>query len=607
MYMLLSTPESSYEEGHRVKPMSNSYSILFLPENIRVTANEGASIYDVARICDVMSDAFCGGNGTCGKCMVDVTINGKTVSQKACLTYVDSDMIVRIPKAGKAAILTTGFDRQVPFAPSCQIVSVQLNNPDIGDERSEWELFCAAAQLDASIQPPLPLVSKLYHLRRQTGGQLFATLLGGQLIDLSATSPHPYLCAFDIGTTTIVCYLLDGLSGKQKAVSSMLNPQTSFGADVIARSNYAMEHGGNDLQSSVVSAMNALIDEVCGIANIQHTDINQCTVVCNTCMHHLLLGLSPASLVHAPYNPVIRQAVCVRADSLGLTIHQNGQIQLLPNIAGFVGSDTVGCLVATDFPSFSGTSLIIDIGTNGELVLGNRQRRIACSTAAGPAFEGALIHCGMRGTVGAIDHVWLENGLLSYSVIGGCKPVGICGSGLVDLIAQLLACGTVDSSGCIDCDGAFSDRIVEVDGKPAIVIVDTLNSANGTAIVLTQKDIREMQLAKAAMAAGIRLMANTIGIPLENIDRVLIAGAFGNYLDARSACGIGLLPAILSSRIQSIGNAAGEGAKICTLNAALYEESKQLAAGTTFLELATRVDFQDCFVEELAFPEKENP
>jgi len=385
---------------------------------------------------------------------------------------------------------------------------------------------------------------------------------------------YAYVLAFDIGTTTVVAYLLDGHSGKQIATASCKNPQGQFGADVISRIEHALQGGNHKLQNCIRDTMEALTKELCTRTGIPETEIGAASIVGNTAMHHLLLGIDPKPLVIPPYMPNVFEA---------LELEQGCQVRILPNIAGFVGGDTVGCMVSTRFDRLEDLSLMIDIGTNGEMVLGNKNRRIACSTAAGPAFEGAKISCGMRGADGAVDHVWLEDGAVKFHVIGDADPEGLCGSGLLDLVAVLLDLEIIDESGYLEnkeyrlCDN----------------------------VVLTQKDVREVQLAKAAIRAGIELLAEKIGAEVDRIQKVYLAGAFGNYLTPASACRIGMIPPVLLDRIQPIGNAAGEGAKLCALNREEYLYSQRLAKETEFLELASLPQFQDCYVDALEFSEDE--
>ena len=397
-------------------------------------------------------------------------------------------------------------------------------------------------------------------------------LTEGLTVQAAPDGTDDYALAFDIGTTTVVAYLLDGHTGALLARGSAMNPQSQFGADVISRIQYAMAEGGEALSGCIRQAMEELTRTVCREAGIQPEAVTAAAIVGNTAMHHLLLGIDPKPLVTPPYMPAVFEAL------------ERGTARILPNIAGFVGGDTVGCMVSTRFDRLEDLTLLIDIGTNGEMVLGNKHRRIACSTAAGPAFEGAKISCGMRGAEGAVDHVWLENGEVRYHVIGDTAPIGLCGSGLLDLVAVLLELEIIDESG-------------RMEGKEYTLCKN---------VTLTQKDVREVQLAKAAIRAGIELLAERMDVQVADIQTVYLAGAFGNYLDPASACRIGMIPPVLLDRIRPIGNAAGEGAKLCALSRKEFEYSKQLAKETEFLELASLPQFQDCYVDALEFAEEED-
>lgn len=390
-----------------------------------------------------------------------------------------------------------------------------------------------------------------------------------------------YALAFDLGTTTVVAYLMDGTSGEVRSRCSCVNPQTRYGADVISRIQYAMDGGAEELAETVRKALAELTEQAAKMAGICPKEITVVSIVGNTAMHHLLLGIDPKPLTVPPYMPSVKDAMEMKADFL--PVAEEAVLRILPNIAGFVGADTVGCLVATRFDALKELTLMIDIGTNGEMVLGNRDGFLACSTAAGPAFEGAKISCGMRGAEGAVDHVKLEGNTVTYSVIGGGKAVGLCGSGLLDLVAVLLANEDIGESG----------RMEETYTLP------------GSSVSLTQKDVREVQLAKAAIRAGIELMCQKRGVKTEDIQKVYLAGAFGSFMDPASACAIGMIPPCLQDRIESIGNAAGEGAKLCAVSREEFAYSKRLAEKAEFLELASMEDFNDCYVDCLMFEEEE--
>lgn len=499
----------------------NTYTITFLPDHKTIEIEAGATLLEAQRRAGYIPDAPCGGRGKCGKCTVEIVEGAVPGRQKSCTFYIKSDLTVRLPDlTAKNQILAEGRSRTVDADP--------------------W----------------LPE-------------------------ELKETS-NVYLAAVDLGTTTIAAYLLDAKSGHNIAVSLCLNPQAPYGADVINRCEYALNGGADVLAECVHQSIDQLIQEMVQETGISRDQIAGISLAGNSCMQHLFLRWPVNSLTAAPYLPHSKESVCGLASEYGIHIHSEGKIWVLPVIESFVGADTLACIMSAGLEKREKLTLMIDIGTNGELVLAKGGRLLTCSTAAGPALEGAKISCGMRGGTGAIDHVTLdENKNLAYSVIGGGEPKGICGSGLLDLTACLLKLGIIDESGFMEEDYKISDRVS-----------------------LTKRDVREVQLAKAAIAAGINIMCDIWEINLEDIEDVLIAGAFGNYMNPASACAIGLLPREFLNKVSLIGNAAGEGAKLAVLNKQEFERSCQLASGVEFLELANRPEFQDTFVDELSFAQE---
>ena len=391
------------------------------------------------------------------------------------------------------------------------------------------------------------------------------------------------LLAFDIGTTTVVCFLLDGTTGNPLAVSSMPNPQAAFGADVISRIQAALGDALPQLTGMIRDAMATLIRTVCEDANISSHQIGVVSVVGNPAMQQFLLGLSPTNLANIPFSPVLTEAKAIPCQDI-LPICPQAQMLILPDIAGFVGADTMGCLLATKLYEQDALTLLVDIGTNGEMVLGNKNRMIACATAAGPALEGANIHFGMGAADGAIDHVWLEKGKIQCSVIGGDNATGICGSGLIDAIAVGLELGLLNARGRIQ----NTNHIFQLTED----------------IYLTQDDIRQVQLAKGAICAGITLMAKQLGLQIQDIQKVQLAGAFGSYMNPKNACRIGLLPEELMGRIEALGNAAGCGAKMLACDQAFLPLTQTLTGKIEFLELATVPGFPKVFAKAMLFREE---
>ena len=400
----------------------------------------------------------------------------------------------------------------------------------------------------------------------------------------SAMSPakEGYLLAVDVGTTSVVCYLLDGKTGSEIAQSSMLNPQVAFGGDVVSRIQAALRGEMEKLTMLIRDAVASLIRNVCADAGIQPSQIGVVSLVGNPAMQQIFFGIEPKNLAAIPFAPVLTEAKTTSCAEY-LPICPDAALLVVPDISGYVGADTIGCILATRLHGAEEMTLLVDIGTNGEMVLGNRERLVACATAAGPALEGAGITFGMRAAAGAIDHVWVEDGQARYSVIGGVEAKGICGSGLVDAVRVALELGYVNRRGRIQ----GQNRVIPIADK----------------VYLTQEDIRQVQLAKGAIRAGILLMAKELGISVEEIQKVQLAGAFGNYLNPQNACRIGLLPEELLERIEPVGNAAGSGAKLLACDRNLLPMTEKLAKQVAFLELASLPDFSRTFAEGMYFRE----
>jgi uncharacterized 2Fe-2S/4Fe-4S cluster protein (DUF4445 family) len=424
------------------------------------------------------------------------------------------------------------------------------------------------------------------------------------------THHYTYGIALDIGTTTIVGYLHNLTSGNQMSLSAMMNPQTKFGSDVVSRILHAITatDGVRELQDALRVALNEIIQEVSKKAGISYKQIYEICAVGNTTMHHLLLGLRPSNLTHFPYTPVIREAFSFPAKEIGISIHPEGQFYLPPLIAGFMGSDTVGVVLSTGLHKSKRINLAIDIGTNGEIVLGNRDRMVAASCAAGPAFEGGQIHYGMSGTSGAIDMINIDNkGQVRIHTIDGLPPLGVCGSGLVDAISEMRRKKIIDQDGRLlnkeeIGNGNLSSRIMKEDGQVAFLLWQGKGHVNLKRIFITQKDVRQLQLAKSAIWAGIQILMRTLGIKLKEINEVFLAGAFGNYVKPKSAMTIGLMPYFEKTKITPVGNAAGSGAKMALLSLKEREEANRIAQKIEYIELAKHPNFQNEYIKGMAFP-----
>ena len=592
------------------------YKVKFLPVNRTVAVPPGTTVLEAEIAAGLKPDAPCGGMGACGKCTVEIRLEtGGSVLARACKTAVDRDIEVILTGENEShRILTEGAGELPNLSPPVKTAVLHVEKATLSSPASDWRRLSDAAEraFQMKMKPDPLLANELGKTLERLSYEPEAVAFGDELLALRKEG-RLLTAAVDIGTTTVVLYLADGKTGQVLSVNSALNPQTEFGADVISRANYAMQHSVEKLSSAIRGAVNDLLAEALSSAKADFNDVFSLVAVGNTCMHHLFLGMDPSGLVLSPYVPSVDSALFLNAADYGIRIHPRGKLILLPCIAGFVGADTASVMVACDFDRRDELTLAIDIGTNGELVLGDRNRTVACSTAAGPAFEGAKIQCGMRGAEGAIDHAAFENGNLSLSVIGGGAPRGICGSGLLDITAALLKAGILDETGRFtdgnevpESAASFAKRLQVIAGQKCFVLAEAGESASGSCVYLSQKDIREVQLAKGAMAAGIGLLLEHLGERAEDVKHVLIAGAFGNYMSPESACAIGLIPSVLLPRIEAVGNAAGSGALLCALSQPCLKRAIEMAEKTEFIELAANPNFQDRFVDELMFPENES-
>ncbi|OLN29478.1 ASKHA domain-containing protein [Desulfosporosinus metallidurans] len=608
----------------------NYHKVVFQPGDVLVEVVEGNTIKEAMNDAGLEFDFLCGGRGTCGKCRVRISeglgapvtreqelIQAKELDEGirlACMTIVRNDLTVELPNQKKLQhhILIESVEGALEIEPQLNKVFVEVEKPSRETQSSDWrrlkESLVKQGYEDSKLESSVSILRQMPDAIRGANNHITAVMYNSRVvgIELEDTTKTMLGMAFDIGTTTIVGYLLDLYSGKELSVVSTLNPQTAFGADVISRLTFASheENGLIKLQSTVIEAINKLIVEAVQKASVFRNQIYGVSIAANTCMHHIFLGINPQSIAVAPYVPALSEPLVLDASELKISINQAGKVFMLPNIAGFVGADTVAVLLATELDQSEDIKLVIDIGTNGEIALGSREKMVACSAAAGPAFEGAQISSGMRGAVGAIDHVYYRD-KLDYSVIGGGKPLGICGSALLDTVAGLVELGIVNKRGKFlayeqltnPVARRFKENLIQHEGQGAFLIAEASITGHGRPIMITQSDIRELQMAKGAMAAGVRVLIETYGIQVQDIKEVLLAGAFGNYLNPHSACVIGLIPLELEGKIKMIGNAAGTGAKLALLSSSKFRRSKDIAEHVKFVELGSYPRFNSIFGE----------
>ena len=421
-----------------------------------------------------------------------------------------------------------------------------------------------------------------------------------------------YGLVFDLGTSTLVGKLISLLNGSEVAAISRLNSQSKYGSNVISRLQHVKEDpkGLQRLNELLIKDLNRITKRLLYVGRLQPEDVFIGVAAGNTVMQHLLLGLDPTGIAQAPFNPVATEGMIVTAADLGLKVHPVALFYVMPTRSGYIGGDLISAVLASGAAEEDNKMILgLDLGTNGEIFLGNRKRLMTCSAAAGPALEGARISHGMIAMAGAIEGVSSANGDLSCRVVSNIKPKGICGSGVVDLAAVLLHAGIINHEGLVQPSSAnagdvIGERVIERSGVHDFLVAAPEESLDGRPIYLTQKDIRELQLAKGAVAAGIKTLMGEMGIGVDDIDLIYLAGALGNYVHPLSAMRIGLIPRVRPGIVQSLGNAASTGASMVLLSKAYWQMANELAHSIEHIELSTRLDFNEYFVESLNFPEE---
>ncbi len=606
--------------------------VKFTPQNKDIDVETGTNLLQAANQAGMYIEGDCAGRGTCGKCRIkitgDVNFSPTAAEEKhlssnelesgwalACQRTVDRDMIIEVPIQKDAHLRKTtlaGGVEELVADPVVEKVAVKLSRPAVNDQTADLERLLGHLERPG-LAVELRDLSGFPSLLRENSYSVTAALAGNKIISIEPgdTTDQNYGVAFDIGTTTIMGSLIDLKTASVIAVAASTNPQNAFGADVISRITHAS--GGKEnlkqLQDKVIEAANMIIKDLLKQTRVARDRVYELVAVGNTTMSHLFMGVDPTYLAPAPFVPAYSRALEVEAAELGLKINPSGRITFLPNIAGYVGSDTIGVILATGMDLRKDNCAAIDIGTNGELVVAANGRLMACSTAAGPAFEGAQIKHGMRAAAGAIEACDYLEGEIKLGMIDDARAIGICGSGLIDAAAALLDAGLIEPSGrFVNPDDNpekvpdnFKERLRQGKGGFEFVLVPAKESDTGEDIVLTQGDLRELQLAKGAIYAGLMILLKEAGIKADDLDQVLLAGAFGNYVRKESALTIGLLPPLPPDKIVAVGNAAGDGSKMALASKVIRERAIALPDKVEHLELSTRSDFQDIFIDAMAF------
>ena len=612
----------------------NSHIVVFQPDGVCVEAEHGKTLLEVAATAGVAIDSACGGQGTCGKCRVVVTLGraggqpGDQLSPAeiqqgmalACQATLEDDLVVEIPPESQRTdlrILTSESGTEPSLAaddvPLARSVLLRLPEPKFGQEEGDAERLLGAVTACwrdgfEGLAIDLPALRSLPALARHEAD--LSAFVGdfdgwGRILGVAPGSQPGYGLAVDIGTTTVVVYLIDLSNGSFVNSCAHLNDQVSFGEDVISRNNYAQEHAGGraELRDAVRHTINRCLLRAADEQGISPDQVIAAACVGNTVMTHLLLDIDPSGIRRDPYIPAVRSLPTLRGSEVGLRINPAAPIYLAPCVSSYVGGDVTAGVLATSMADSPKLTLFVDLGTNGEIVVGNQEWLVCCSCSAGPAFEGSGLEYGMYATVGAMERVAYdpESDRVTYRTISDAKPRGICGSGLVDALAELLRAGVVDRAGRINL-GFPSPRVRVRNEGPEFVLIWGEEIGRESDISLGEDDIQNLIRSKSAVYAGVATLLETLGLETSQLERALLAGGFGNYIDAENAVTIGLLPDIPLERIQFVGNTAIAGAHMALLSRAARRRAEDLAHRMTNFELSTTRGYMDRYVSGLFLP-----
>jgi len=617
-------------EKGRDRVRSKEVKVTFQPSGRSVFVLPGTLLLEAAGRAGVVLQTPCGGQGTCGKCKVKIVkgacapsvaaervLSDEQLGQGyrlACQTYIENPLVIEIPPESRfeatEQILTTHAGESTALRPVVSKRFFRLEAPTSQDAGSDVTRLKVAI---GEIKIPFHLLQNLSTFLRAHDWQGTAVLAGNRLagLEVGDTSKNAYGIAVDLGTTTIVGTLFDLATGEEKAVSSMMNPQVGFGDDVISRISRVRENYGAllEIQQAALKAVNSVIHRLGEEAGLDVRHVYEIVIAGNSTMQQIFCGLDPSALGEVPFVQTFDGALTIPAQALGLAVNPGGEVFVFPQIGGFVGGDTVAGMLAARMDHVQKPTLLVDIGTNGEIVLAHDGKLQATSTAAGPAFEGARIVQGMRATAGAIEKVMIGDDVL-VNVIGNTRPVGLCGTALIDAVAELLRKGVIDETGRVlshdetpaELPDRLRSRLIAMDGQTHFLLVLAEESASGQPIYLWQKDVRELQLATGAIRAGINILLRRVGLEADDLGSVLLAGAFGNFIRRSNARRIGLLPQIPCGRIHFIGNAASLGAKLALLSADEWDRAECLRRKTEHVDLSLDPEFQMEFGMAMMFP-----
>ena len=610
-------------------------NVHFQPLGRKTSPEQGKTLLELARDSGVAIESICGSAGKCGKCKVvirsgaanltplnrsEVEILGdKSVhagTRLACQAKIvsEGDVVVEVPeesRRGHHRLLAAGEERATKLRPAMTKAVIELPPATLADVRADDDRFLDVLRKGARASSMMsPGAHRTLPGALRDGSWLVtATLFRGKevvRVDPGDTTGELYGVAADIGTTKVVAYLIDLASGDVLATESMPNPQIPFGEDVMSRITFTTKtpDGNERLQKVILDGLNSLISKLSSSSGVPQENILEAMVVGNTAMHHIFFGIPAKHLASAPYAPAVRTSLVYDAGQMGVDIYPFGKVSSLPNVAGFVGADAIADLVSSGLYRDRQIGMMIDIGTNTEIIAGNKDRLVSCSCASGPAFEGAHIRFGMRASTGAIERVWIDPATrdVRLRTIEDARPRGICGSGIVDAIAEMFRSGIIDPSGRIKGDKRVRKG---PDGVREYVLVWGKDTDTGEDITVAQHDIEEIQLAKAAIFTGVSTLMRKLGVKCQDLKRVYAAGAFGTYVDASSAVTIGMYPDVPVTRIRFVGNAAGSGARMALKSTHVRDLAEKLSKKVEYIELAAEKDFQSEFAKAMFLPHRD--
>ena len=609
-------------------------TVTFLPSYRKIDVARGSTILEAAQRAGLNINVVCGGQGKCGKCVVYVQ-SGKTefdlqkypqffnedeLKKGACLaceTTVQGDLQVLVPESTliqEQKILVEGWEGEIELHPSVRKYFVELQPPTLTDPSPDltrllWGIQKSGGPVAEKIYVPLEVMREIPTLLRHSDWKVTGTIAlvpgGYRLIDLQEndTSKRIYGAAVDLGSTTVVAYLWDLVSGSVVAVASNYNKQISCGEDILARVNFARKNGFTKLQALAAESINAALTTASNSAGIDREDIYEVVVAGNTVMTHMLLGIDPAYIIAEPYVPVVQRALSVAANRIGIAGNQNCGLFVFPAVSDFIGGDIIADILSCGMSEREEISLLIDIGTNFEIVLGNREWMFSCAGAAGPALEGGEVLFGMRANPGAIEKITVDPITLNpaYTTINTIKPRGITGSGLIDLLAELISACIIDRTGRINAS-VENKRVRTGSHFPEFVVAWARETDIGKDIVITENDIKNLIMSKASIHAACVTLMKEAGVTRHDISNIYFAGAFGNYLDKKNATIIGLIPEIEFDRIKNIGNGAVTGANLALINRRERKTLDEIARKIAYIELNAEPSFMDEYTSSTFLP-----